>query len=81
MNDTAKQQTRVGEIRGIIEDIHSRSLDIRSKAAELTASPIPKKEKEDALEEASTVANELSGSLRTIRSILHEAYDTLSVFN
>jgi len=82
--DADKQQTRAGEIRGIIEDIHSRSIDIRAKAFELTASPTPKKEPDDegkADVAAATLANELSGSLRKIRNILREAHETLSAFN
>ena len=81
MNDSAKQQTGMSEIRGIIEDIHSRSLDIRSKACEITTSPIPQKETDTEIEAATdTVSKELLSGLRKIRNILREAHDTLSAF-
>ena len=80
-SDAGKQQTRIGEIKGIIEDIHSRSLDIRSKAYELCTPQPPEKPKADVEEATDTVANELGSSLRAIRSILREAYETLTAFN
>ena len=81
MNDSAKEQTKMSEIRGIIEDIHARSIDIRNKASEITDSPIPDKESDAVVEVATdTVAKELCSSLRKIRSTLREALGTLSAF-
>lgn len=81
--DCEAQQTRVGEIRGFIEDIHSHSIDIRHKACELTPSAVPEKkaEVEDKALTAPTVADEFIDALRAIRSILREAYATLTAFN
>lgn len=74
-----KQITKVGEINDVIETIRNISIDIQGKAIELTSSSSPTQEtsKETAAE---NVGNALLASLREIRGILQEAYETLSAF-
>lgn len=81
MNDSAKQQTKVNEIREIIADVHSRSIDIRDKTFELATLPQLKKETE-VDEEVGTenVGSELIRSLKEIRDVLRLAHETLSAF-
>ena len=81
-DDKGKQQTKSDQFKEIISNIHSLSIDIRDKATELTNAPVPDAEKGKDIEVPSdNVGNELSGSLRNIRSILREAYETLKLFN
>ena len=82
MNDSAKQQTKSDQFKGIISDLHSLSIDVRDKALELTNAPVPDKEPSKDVEAASdNLGNELVSSLRNVRGILREAYETLKLFN
>lgn len=81
-DDSGKQQTKVGQIKNLIEDIHAISIDLREKATQLTITPVrtdPEKGK-DIKAPAENVGNELVESLSNIRSILQEAYKTFSAF-
>ena len=80
--DAGKQETKVGAIKEVISNIHSLSIDIRDKATELTSAPVPEKEPGKDIEAATdNVSNELLSSLRNIRGILQQAYETLKSFN
>lgn len=79
--DKGKQQTKVGEMREIINDLYGLSIDLRDKAINLTSSPKAAKEPGKDIEAPTeNVGNELVGRLRNIRGILQEALKTFSAF-
>jgi len=81
-DDKGNQQTKVGEMRELIDNIRSLSVDLRDKAFQLTPSPRPPDDaKKEITPTADTVGAELVQSLREIRGTLRLAFDTFSAYN
>lgn len=78
---TAGIETKVEELRRLMEEIHSISSEIRGKALQLTstsAKPYLGDAKNEAPE--ATIATEFRGALVSIRGVLQEALEVLCNF-
>lgn len=73
------QKTKVQELKDIIEQMRSISIDIRDKTQELACSTPPPKS-EDVEVASEHIGNVLINNLLGVRNILQEAYSALSAF-
>ena len=73
-----KPKVRTDEIKSIISQIHSTSIDVRDKTYML-ATAVDRTGKEPEAPSAN-IGDELVNSLNDIQRVLRDAYDTLSAF-